>query len=424
MGSRLAQTFNGALQRYSMSLTAERLRAHAVVLVIALWAVSLFVLATPGPRDRNGIIKGVDFLQFYTAARLVAEGRTHELYQWPAFAAQLRAITGTEDVLFLSVYPPQLALLLAPLAKLSFLQALTVWTAVTVGAYAVLCGLILKSLPLLHPYRSTAWLAAFGFVPFQQLVLHGQVGVLVLAALTAGWQAMRRGHLFWAGVAFGSLAFKPQFGVAALLFAAVSLNARVLAGVIAGALVQIACVALILGVDPWFEYLGGVLPRLVADAEQFEPKPWDMHSLAGFFRLLMGRGTATHVAIGVVAAFVVLLVWRIWRHTRSSDVRFSVLVLAAALLNPHLYVYDLVVLVLPLAVLSAWTLQHQESARKVSLPAALHLLFWVPLLAPVAAFTRVQISTVCMLLVLACLSRVHRAEHTVEVEPSESYSVQ
>jgi hypothetical protein len=266
------------------------------------------------------------------------------------------------------------------------------------------------------------WIAALGFVPFQQLVLHGQIGVLVLAALTAAWLAMRSGHLFWAGVACGSLAFKPQFGVAALLLVAVSLSPRVLAGAAVGAFVQVAAVTLFLGTEPWLDYVG-MLPRMIADADQFEPKPWQMHSLIGFFRLLLDRTTAAHIAIVAASAFVVVVLWRAWRRSPSADVRFAALVISVALLNPHLYVYDLIVLVLPIAILSAWAVEHPEAARKVSLPAALHLVVWVPLLGPLAALTHVQLSTLCMLLLLLCVERVARVEGAVSSASSSSCCV-
>ena len=57
----------------------------------------------------------------------------------------------------------------------------------------------------------------------------------------------------------------------------------------------------------------------------------------------------------------------LWRGTRSPDLRMASLVLASVLVNPHLYVYDLVVLAVPLALAAAWAIQNRGS-RPAPLP--------------------------------------------------------
>jgi hypothetical protein len=71
---------------------------------------------------------------------------------------------------------------------------------------------------------------------------------------------------------------------------------------------------------------------------------------------------------------------------------FGALVVASVLLNPHVYGYDLVVLApaLMVAIDRAVSLSSTRRASKLGLLAAALML--VPLLAPVAAFTRIQLS--------------------------------
>jgi len=67
-------------------LTAKRLRAHGLLLVVTLWSIYVWVLATPGWRDRNGNLKGTDFLHFYTLGMLAVEHRGGDLYDMNAQA--------------------------------------------------------------------------------------------------------------------------------------------------------------------------------------------------------------------------------------------------------------------------------------------------------------------------------------------------
>ena len=66
--------------QYSGWLTSRRLRAHGLIVGLALWSIYLWTLATPGLRDRNGNLKGTDFLHFYTLGFVAREHRGPELY--------------------------------------------------------------------------------------------------------------------------------------------------------------------------------------------------------------------------------------------------------------------------------------------------------------------------------------------------------
>src|SRR5690242_11416522 len=61
--------------QYAGWLTPRRLRAHGLIVGLALWSIYLWTLATPGLRDRNGNLKGTDFLHFYTLGRIAREHR-------------------------------------------------------------------------------------------------------------------------------------------------------------------------------------------------------------------------------------------------------------------------------------------------------------------------------------------------------------
>src|SRR6266705_6704296 len=65
-------------------LTTRRVRVHGLLIAVSLWSVYVWDVATPGLRDRNGLLKGTDFLHFYTLGSLALQGRGDLLYEMRA----------------------------------------------------------------------------------------------------------------------------------------------------------------------------------------------------------------------------------------------------------------------------------------------------------------------------------------------------
>jgi hypothetical protein len=107
----------------------------------------------------------------------------------------------------------------------------------------------------------------------------------------------------------------------------------------------------------------------------------------------------------LAAAAVLLLAWRIWAGALPFEVRFSGLLLATALVNPHMYVYDLTILT-PLWYLlpSVWNGWSVFDRRVMGI--LLVGLYLVPVVAPpIAATLRFQPATPIMCSMLLLLWR-------------------
>lgn len=383
-----------------------------MALAVASWAVLAWTHAVPGMTDRFGTLRGVDFLQFYAAGWFVAAGRVEQLYDWEVFAGQLPALVpGIGDVLFLPLYPPQVALAFAPLGRLPYLAALGVWTAVSSACYLLAVRLTLRALPTLSRVRFEAWVLALGFPPFLQLIAHGQVGAPAVLGLALALIAFRADRPVLFGLALGALLFKPQFATFALVAMLLAPSWRLAAGLVLGGGIQAAAVVLALGAPLLLEYVE-VLGRVMASASRFEPKLHAMHSLRGALELLVGQNP---LATGLWVLACLGVVWRArraWRAHASRTWRFAVLGLAGILLNPHLYVYDLVLLAVPLGCLAAWLLQ--EGADPPAAPGLAYLLVWLPLLGPLAAITHVQLTSPAMAALLWVLGASHGRTATTQ----------
>ena len=383
---------------------ARPLRVPAIALAVASWIVLLWLHATPGNFDRFGQLRGTDFLQFYAAAVLVANGRIAELYDWDTFAQTLPSlVSGIGDLLFLPIYPPQVALLFAPLGRFSYAEALLTWSVISVALYALSIFAALRLLPVLRPYALEAVAFSLGFPPFIQLLAHGQIATLALLPLLAAFAAFKAGQPVLVGVLLGLLTFKPQLGTFAIAALAIWPSLRLLTGILSGIGVQAVVVVLLAGGEPLTEYVS-VLLRLLAEPAAFEPKVWAMHSLRAAIVLVAGPGTFATVLWVAGCVAVMWAARRAWALHESTELRFGVLTLAAIIINPHLYVYDLVLLAVPVACLVAWMRQTGQPATAWR-GRLLFALVWLPLFGPLTEYTHLQLTSPALVALLFALSR-------------------
>jgi hypothetical protein len=382
-------------------LTARRVFAHGLIVGVALWSIYAWNLATPGLRDRNGNLKGTDFLHFYALGSLAREHRGDALYNMDVQAAQAaERVPQAAGIGYLPLYPPQVSMLFAPLAQPSYAWALASWWLVCVLIYGACCYSIWRACPRLREYAGTAAVLAVSFPAFFHLIAWGQTSALALACFTLMFFALRRSHDFLAGIALGCLIFKPQLAVAAAIVLLASAAWKIMAAAALSAAAQLSAGVLYYGLQPlhdWLrvmEHLRSVLPAL-------EPKPYQTYCLRTFWTMLIPSETLSsglYLVSGLLVLALTVAVWK--RATVPLSVRFSALLFATVLVAPHLTVYDLVVLAPALLLLSDWVIGAASTSALRGMGAALYLVYMLPLLGPLARWTHVQLSVVAMAIVV------------------------
>src|ERR1700680_1089280 len=91
-------------------LNSRRLQAHGTILALCLWSLYGWNVATPSLRDRNGNLKGTDFLHLYTLGSLAPPHRGAELYDTHAQAALVaQRVPQASGLRYLPLYPPQVS---------------------------------------------------------------------------------------------------------------------------------------------------------------------------------------------------------------------------------------------------------------------------------------------------------------------------
>jgi hypothetical protein len=377
-------------------LTQKRLRAHATILAVGLWSIYVWNLATPGLRDRNGNLKGTDFLHLYTLGSVAIAHRGADLYDMNAQAAlAARRVPAAAGLRYLPLYPPPVSIVFAPLAYLSYGWALAVWWTFSATVYAASCCGVWRVSPHLRDYGLTVLLAAVAYPAFFDLIVWGQTSALALACFTAMFYLLRAGREFLAGLALGCLIYKPQIGLAAAVVFVLVGAWRVVAGALLSGSAQVAAGVLYYGVSPLRQWIK-TLAHARALLPWLEPRPYQTHSLRTFWSMLV---LWPDLAFGlyVLSALVVLgLTIAIWKHAAPLAVRYASLLLATVLVAPHLTVYDLVILAPALLLLADWIAGRESGSPPRWFGALLYTVYALPLLGPLAHWTHVQLSVIAM----------------------------
>jgi hypothetical protein len=190
--------------------------------------------------------------------------------------------------------------------------------------------------------------------------MHGQNSPVSLLLTTGAFVALRRRRDGVAGILLGCLAFKPQLAIAPVVALVAARRWRAL---FAGAAVLGLWVAagslLFPEATAAYRDFAAQLPGLLRQS----PKAWGIHSFFGASFLALDAwwpAGATMLTAVLTAAALVGLAW-VWLRigwqpgTRAWDLAMAGTFSAATLVSPHLFTYDLMLLLLPLAIVWAHT---------------------------------------------------------------------
>jgi len=375
-------------------LTLRRLRAQAIVLALCLWGVCAVDFATPGLFDRAGNIKFQDFLQFPITARLISQGQTRDLYSDQILNDQIRATVGRDTRVYLRYfYGPQVALAFVPLVSLRFLVQAVIWMTLSLLIYFVSIYLLWKSCAALSPYRGFVALCSLAYPPLFHFFVRGQLSAAVLLCFVLAYFAFLARREWLAGIALGFLVFKPQFLVAIPLVLLLAQAWKVFAGLAISAAAQLALTSLYFGTSVMRAYFNMLLQSAASPrTTELILSPIQMHSLRAFWVLLIPWPHAVLVLYTLSALAVIGIAAAVWHSSSSLSLRFSALILAAVLVSPHLYIYDLLPLAVALLLLANWILNNPDNATTPAVKLLSYLAFVLPLFGPVARWTHLQLS--------------------------------
>ena len=346
--------------------------------------------------DAQGRPIANDFVNVFAAGKLTLEGQAASAYEWTIHkAAEVRAVGYDFGSYYGWHYPPTFLFAAVTLSLLPYTAAALVWLAATLPLYAA-------SIRAIAGDRA-GWLLALGFPAALWNVTAGQNGFLT-AALIGGTLLFVERRPVLAGALLGLLTYKPHFGLLFPFALIAGGHWRVLIAAAVTALVMIAASLAVFGTEAWIAFVHWmpVTSRVVLGEGGAD---WDrLQSLFGLIRAHGGGETLAWSAQGIVALAALAAVCALWRSRVSYELKAAALGCGALLATPYLYMYDLVVLAVPVAFLVRIALARGFTrAEALLLPAGAALMLIFP-------YVKTQVGLAAVVIVAALVvGRLSRA---------------
>jgi hypothetical protein len=250
-------------------------------------------------------------------------------------------------------------------------------------------------------------LCAIAYPPLFHFFVRGQLSAIVLLFITAAYLAFRARREWLAGLALGFLVFKPQFLVAIPLIFLFARAWKVLAALAISFTAQLTLTWLYFGRAVMHAYFRMLLHSAgQPGSTELTLSAIQMHSLYSFWELMIPSQRGIWVLYSVSSLAVIACASAIWKSSSPLALRFSALVLAAVLVNPHIYIYDLLAMAPVFLLLADWTIKIAQHPSTPALRVLLYLAFLLPLFGPVARWTHLQLSVIVFVALLWTLYRI------------------
>jgi alpha-1,2-mannosyltransferase len=386
-------------------ITRERVRLWALAILVASLAGIGFLLATSdGLNDYQGRPLGTDFSDIYAGGTYVLD-RTPTLAFDPSLQhAREQAIFGPATPFYGWCYPPFLLFVSAVLALMPYPTALAAWQGATLLMYLGMLWALLRSVKT-RPEDGAGALARDPLLLLLAVaspavfinVGHGHNGFLTATLIGLALVFLDRRPIL-AGVLFGLLSYKPQFGVMIPLVLIASTRWRAFTSAAATVLVLVIVTTLAFGADIWQAFADSMPFTREVVLEQGGTGWYKLQTVFSWVRMW---GGSVHLAYAIQGAVTVTLAgalaW-LWRSDAAFPLKAAALIIASIMATPYSLDYDFVALAPAIAFLAA-----DGSARGFSPweKTALALLWLMPLGArTVAEATLVPLGVPAMALVL------------------------
>jgi Glycosyltransferase family 87 len=343
-------------------------------------------------RVRGVIAKGYpDFTTFYMAGKMVRLGLRHELYdlttEWRV-QQEFAPWVLIRQAALPYMHAPFEALLFVPLTWLPYGYAFLAWDGINLLILFLLPYLLRPHLPALEGIPP---LLLFGvelaYFPVFFVLLQGQDVILLLLFYSLAFAALKRDSQGQAGfwLALGLFRFH-----LILPFVLVLLFVKKYRLFLTFLLTGMGLAAISAWIVGWRTFLH--YPGYIWWLEQHKSSailtPSETTNIRGVLHTLLAHWVAAPVvlaAVIVLSAITLCLAVRSWRRAEqrsiSSDVSFSVTLLAAVLVGYHSFIYDLSVLLIPIAITAGLLRQESRLTRHLyaSLLVPILALFCTPL---------------------------------------------
>jgi arabinofuranan 3-O-arabinosyltransferase len=293
--------------------------------------------------DPDGLGIPTDFVNVWAAGRLVLDGHPAQAYDWD-IQRQVELALLRQDFpgYFAWHYPPPFLFVASLLAQLPYSAAFITWVSVSFVPYLAMMRAIVG--------RGFGLMLAIAFPMVFNNTLVGQNGFLT-AALIGGTLYLMPARPILAGICLGLLSYKPQYGLLfpLVLIAASQWTVFFTAGVTAVAMAFASWLAF--GTESWQAFFHWMPMFSQAFLTEGKATWWKLQSLFSLVRYFGGTEQLAWAFQWVLTASVAVVLVLMWRSRVKYSVKAAALASGTLLTTPYLFMYDMMVLAIPVAFL-------------------------------------------------------------------------
>ena len=365
-------------------MNPERVIRGAVVLVIVSLGIAYAWFSFPANREDTSRL--LDFSEFYAAGQMVRHGLGNSLYDLRV-QAEFQLKVAPVHAFYLR--PPFEALLFVPFTYLSYRAAYAAWLMFSLAMLSGAARLIQGNTNVLDAmFQYTRGIPVdFGllllvfltFSPTMDCLLIGQDSVLMLLIYTLVFLTLKRGWELEAGGLLALGLFKFHLVLPFAIIFALRRRGSFVLGFAGIALLLTAISVLVSGPGVLASYPAMFLNSKYRMLMGFQPEY--AANIRGLLYLITPSKIPGVISGAVVAALSAFLLWvtaRIWRDS-EFELCFSAAVIAALLTGYHSFVYDLSLLLLPVAIVCGELAKRKILLSNLTLNGALIVLFVQPI---------------------------------------------
>jgi arabinofuranan 3-O-arabinosyltransferase len=327
--------------------------------------------------DPNGLGIPTDFINVWAAGRLVLDGHPALAYDWD-IQKQVEVVELGQNFVgnFAWHYPPPFLFVAAFLAQFPYSVAFIGWIAVSLVPYLAMMRAIVG--------RPFGFMLAIAFPLALNNTLVGQNGFLT-AALIGGTLYLMPARPVLAGICLGLLSYKPQYGLLfpLVLIAASQWTVFFTAGITAVAMALVSWIAF--GTESWQAFFHWMPMFSQAFLTEGRATWGKMQSIFALVRFFGGSEQLAWIFQWIMSGTVAIVLALMWRSKVRYWLKAAALATGTLLITPYLFMYDMMVLAVPVALLVRTGLKYGFRAYELpALGCALALILsFIPLVAPV-----------------------------------------
>jgi len=293
--------------------------------------------------DADGRFIHTDFLNVWAAGKLALDGHPALAWDWDVHKQVQVAMLGRSYLGdYAWHYPPPFLFVAMFLAHFSYATGLVGWAAASFVPYMAMMRAVVG--------QRFGLMAGAAFPVVLANTMAGQNGFLT-AALLGGTLVLMPTRPILSGICLGLLSYKPQYGV---LFPLVLIAASQWT-VFFAAVVTTATLALMswiaFGTDSWQAFFHWMPMFSQAFFTEGRATFFKLQSVFGLVRTMGGSEQVAWMFQWMISGTVLVGVIMLWRSRADYALKAAALAAGTLLLTPYLFLYDLMVLAIPVGLL-------------------------------------------------------------------------